>query len=196
VVVTNGATLHSFKVSEEVKRKELEQGFDAGPGVHAVTLIGTPFVVGYRFADKSRKIEKQPLGKAVRHLAEAITDNVLGFNAGSVVYPSAALHQGPFPASCDVDFRIQYTKQRSSSKAYELFVNGRDETTAVATDGVVSLTLKSGLNLFEVGVKDAPYRMPIQKGYAINQWLDCTPKERHLVLQIGPAGEALMVAQP
>ena len=194
--VTTGAVLQTFTVTEEVSRKELERGFDTGPGVHSFTLIGTPLVLGHRFYDKSRDIEKQPLGKAVRHIAESIRDNILQFNGGAAVYPSAALHQGPFPPSCAADFRVQYTRQRSASKAYELYVNGHDETTGNTNDGATSLTLKPGLNLFEVAVKDAPYRLPIQKAYSINRWIDCKAEERHLVLQIGAAGEALIVTQP
>jgi len=36
----------------------------------------------------------------------------------AVVYPSAALHPGPFPTSCEVDFSVRYTRQRSSHASH------------------------------------------------------------------------------
>src|SRR5579871_947297 len=38
--VTTGAVLHTFNVTEEVSRKDLDRGFDTGPDVHAVKLVG------------------------------------------------------------------------------------------------------------------------------------------------------------
>jgi hypothetical protein len=190
VDVASGATLHSFTVSQEVSRKDLEKGFDRGPGTHQF------LVVLERYSDKSRTVEKQALGKTVRRIAESIRTNVLGFTGAAVVYPSAALHPGPFPPSCEIDFSVRYTRQRSSSKGYSLFVNDRDESTSVNFDGAAALTLNPGLNVFEVAVKDPPYRLALQKRYVMNRWVECSTDERHLVLEIGSGGEALLVAKP
>ena len=114
--VMTGATLHSFTVSEEVDRKNLERGFDAGFGIEAIALPGSSGGAWIRYSDTTRKVEKRPLGKAVRHLAEAVRDTILGFNGGALVYPSAALHQGSFPAGCASDFKVQYTRQRNVVK--------------------------------------------------------------------------------
>jgi hypothetical protein len=90
---------------------------------------------------------------------------------------------------------VRYIRQKATSKAYAIIVNGREESVGVRDTGVVSLTLESGLNMFEVTLKDGPYRMPVQKEYAINRWIDCSPDERHLTMEVGPVGEALIVAR-
>ena len=190
VEVATGTTLQSFTVSQQVNRKDLEKGFDKGPGSHQ--FLG----VFEKSSDKSRAVEKQALGKTVRSLAEAIRTNVLAFKGAAVVFPSAALHPGPFPASCEIDFSVRYTRQRSSSKSYTLFVNNRDESTSVNFDGVAPLKMTPGLSTFEVAVKDPPYRLALQKRYVMNRWVECSAQERHLVLEIGGGGEALLVATP
>jgi hypothetical protein len=190
VDVTSGTTLQSFTVSQQVNRKDLEKGFDKGPGTHQF------LVVLEKTSDKSRSVEKQALGKTVRRIAEAIRTNVLAFTGAAVLYPSAALHPGPFPPSCEVAFSVRYTRHRSSSKGYTLFVNDRDESTSVNFDGAAALTLIPGLNMFEVAVKDPPYRLALQKRYVMNRWVECSAQERHLVLEIGGGGEALLVAKP
>jgi hypothetical protein len=43
-----------------------------------------------------------------------------------------------------------------------------------------------------VNVADAPYRLPVQKIYAENTFVDCDKKERSPALEIGPAGEAFL----
>ena len=91
---------------------------------------------------------------------------------------------------------MRYTRQRSSSKGYTLFVNDRDESTSVNFDGAAALRLTPGLNIFEVAVKDPPYRLALQKRYVMNRWVECSAQERHLVLEIGGGGEALLVAKP
>lgn len=190
VDVASGTTLQSFTVSQQVNRKDLEKGFDKGPGTHQF------LVVLEKSSDKSRAVEKQALGKTVRRIAEAIRTSVLAFKGAAVVYPSAALHPGPFPPSCEIDFTVRYTRQRSSSKGYTLFVNDRDESTSVNFDGAAALKLIPGLNIFEVAVKDPPYRLALQKRYVMNRWVECSAQERHLVLEIGGGGEALLVAKP
>jgi hypothetical protein len=178
IEVASGKTLQSFALTKEVKRKDLERGFDQG------------------YLVRSRKVEKQELGKILKTIAEEIRDSILGFKGAAVVYPSAALHPGPFPPSCAVEFSIRYTRQRSASKAYELYVNDRDESTGIKDDGTTAIALKPGLNLFYVIVKDPPYRLAVQKNYSINRWMDCSADERHLVMEIGGAGDALIVARP
>jgi len=182
--------LQSFTVSQQVNQKDLEKGFDKGAGSHQF------LVVLQKYSDKSRTVDKQALGKTIRSIAESIRTNVLAFKDAAVVYPSAALHPGPFPTSCEVDFSVRYTRQRSSSKSYTLFVNNRDESTTVSFEGFAALTLMPGLNMFEVTVKDPPYRLPLQKSYVMNRWMDCSAEERHLIMEIGGGGEALLVARP
>lgn len=197
VEVATAKTLYTFQTTEQVYRKDLDRGFDTGPGLHTwFSIPGTSITLMHRYYDKSRKIEKQPLGKADRRIAEAIRTDMLAFNSGAVIYPSAALHPGPFPASCTAEFAVHYTRQRAASKAYGLIVNDREESAGIADTGVVQLTLRPGLTLFEVAVKDAPYRLPVQKTYAVNRFIDCSASERHLSLDIGGAGEALVVARP
>lgn len=190
VEVASGSELHAMATTQVVSRKELDKGFDRGPGYHPFLGLWT------KYSDKSRKVPKQELGKALGVIADTIRGSVLGVKSGALVYPSAALHQGQFPPSCTVDFSIRYTRQRSASKSYVLFVNDHDESIGINNEGIAPLTLKPGLNLFNVSVKDPPYRLAAQKYYNFNRWMNCSAEERHLVLEIGGAGDALIVAQP
>jgi hypothetical protein len=45
-------------------------------------------------------------------------------------------------------------------------------------------------------VKDAPYKLVVQRSYAANTYLDCGRPERTLVLEIGPVGEAFLRWRP
>ena len=192
--VKDGAALHRFSLGEEIARKDLERGFDFGPGFHDRRFMWIPGTHAKGYHRVSRKIEKQALGKIITRFADQIRANVLAFNGGALVYPSQALHPGVRPATCEADFNIRYVRQRAASKAYALIVNGREESVGI-NDGVARLTLHSGLNLFEVTVKDAPYRLPVQKEYDINRWIDCGPDDSHLTMEIGAAGEALIVGR-
>jgi hypothetical protein len=191
-----GTTLHSFSLVEQVKRKDLDRGFDFGAGAHERRFLWIPGLTYQGYHEYSREVESQPLGKVIKHFAEAIRSNLLSFNGGALVSPSTAPHPDDHPASCAVDFNVRYVRQRATSKTYSLAVNGREESVGVTDSGIAQLTLRAGSNLFEVTVKDPPYRLPVQKGYAINRWMDCSPDERHLTIEIGSAGEALIVAKP
>lgn len=189
VDVATGATLHSLVLSEQVNRRELESGFaegafDAQRGADRWVVV---------FSLKSEKVERQPIGRELTSMARAMRDNILAFNKGELVYPSAALHQGARPPSCRADFTIRYARQKTNSKAYQLYVNDRDESASTDNNGVTPITMKSGLNVFYVTVRDTPYRMPAQKVYTINRWMECSPAERNVTLEIGGAGEALLL---
>jgi hypothetical protein len=199
VDATSGAVLQTFSLSEEVKRKDLERGFDFGNGRYQVRLSppgsGLEPLDYYSMTRSSKRLKKQPLGKAVLRIADTIRDQVLAHNGGALMAPAAATSQGSLDGACDVDLRVQYIQQRSSSKAFAVFVNDRDESTTVK-DGVASFTARAGLLFLEVSVSDPPFRLPIQRSYAINRWLDCSPSQRHLIMEIGGGGEALMVVRP
>ena len=196
VEVASGATLHAFSVTREVSRKDLDRGFDFGPGFDEKRFLGIPGTAVRSYHDASRRIEKQPLGKTIRDMAEAIRSNVLSFSGTMLVYPSAALHPGLTPGSCAIDLAVSYRRARSVSKAYALFVNGREESAAIDLDGVAHVTVRTGSNLFEVAVADAPYKLPVQRGYALNRWIACTTAERHLLVEIGADGEAAIALRP
>lgn len=196
VDVASGATLHAFSVTREVSRKNLDRGFDFGAGFDEKRFWGIPGTSVRLYHDASRRIEKQPLGKTITDMAEAIRSNVLSFSGRTLVYPSAALNPGAPAGSCAIDLAVSYRGARSVSKAYALFVNGREESAAIDRDGVAHVTVRTGSNLFEVAVADAPYKLPVQRDYALNRWIACTTIERHLSVEIGANGEALIAIRP
>ncbi|HJZ72690.1 MAG TPA: hypothetical protein VKE51_13185 [Vicinamibacterales bacterium] len=194
--VRDGAALHAFSVTKEVNRKDLDRGFDFGAGFDQRRFLWIPGTSVVTYHDVSRRIEKQPLGKTINGLADAIRSNVLSFGGATLVYPSAALHPNAAVGTCEIEFAVRYLQPRSTSRAYALVVNGREESEAVDREGVAHLIVNGGSNLFEVVVKDPPFKLPVQRGYAVNRWMACTADERSLSMEIGASGEALVVAGP
>ena len=91
---------------------------------------------------------------------------------------------------CKIDFRVPYTSRKATSKLYSMIIDGREESAGVL-DGVVPVTVRSGKVMVEVSVRDAPFRLPVQPVYVANTMNDCS--SRALALEIGSAGEALLV---
>ncbi|MFN7914655.1 MAG: hypothetical protein U0Q55_04900 [Vicinamibacterales bacterium] len=189
----NGRLLQSFVVRQDVSRKDLERGFDFGPGFHSKRFLWIPGTRVTGFHSKSRAIDKQALGRTLRSLASAATQNILTANHGDLLVPSESAVPTPLATSCEIEFRVRYTAQRAASRVYSVIVNDREESAGVDDAGISRVTVPAGLSLFQVTVKDAPYRLPVQKEYNINRWISCAPSEHSLTLEIGSAGDGLLV---
>lgn len=139
----------------------------------------------------SRKFEKQPLGKRARSFARAIrgqaVDTIPQFaTAGTTSVPVIV------PGSCKVEFRVVYPRKNAISKSYGLIINGKEESLWLK-EGIATVTLPNGPALILVNVADAPYRLPVQRVYAANTFVECGGSEpQQLHLEIGPAGEAFL----
>jgi hypothetical protein len=188
VDAASGATGERIEGEKEVKRRDLEAGFDAGSW-----SIGREFWTGLPITvyAPSRKISRQPLGKAVISLAEALGPR-LAAGLQAVGVPRRGLQ--PPGASCGVEFAVRYVGQNAASRSYIVLVNGLEESARVI-NGKLALPNASGRLVFEVSVRDAPFRLPVQPIYFANTVLDCARPERALTLQIGPAGEAWLAWQ-
>jgi hypothetical protein len=133
-----------------------------------------------------RPFEKQPLGKATKSIAEAI-----GTEAVSMAPTVSSSTSAPVPVAkggpCDVSFGVSYGKKIST--AYDFVVNGLNESLGMV-DGLAKFSAPSGPVIVKVVVHDPPYRLPIQRLYQANTYLDCGFPNPSLRLEIGPTGEA------
>ena len=87
---------------------------------------------------------------------------------------------------------MQYTAKKAFSRAYDILVNGENQS-LWTKDGVTTLeNMKGGPAFLQIGVADPPYRTPVQDLYQANTVLDCSRPERQLSLDIGPVGDALL----
>ncbi len=178
----------------EVRKNDLKRGVEVGYSTDLSRVSPDHWGRVQYLYWPSRKFEKQPLGKIARRIAKAMGQRTA---ADAAQLPASG---APRPAtskqSCDVQFRITYTygNRKASSKAYSVTVNDREESLGVR-DGLVEFTEKSGPVQVRASLTDAPYKLPTQKVYTANTYLDCAQEERRLVLEIGPAGEAGLVWQ-
>lgn len=138
----------------------------------------------------SRRFEKQPLGKRARLFAKAIRQQAVS-TVPSIAQTGSALIPAPSSGSCEVSFRVNYPRKNAISKSYGLVINGKEESLWLK-EGVATLSMRSGPSLILLNVADAPYRLPIQRLYAANTYVDCSRSDRALALDIGPAGEAFL----
>jgi hypothetical protein len=190
--VRSGAKSPPLRVREEVKRRDIERGFESGSYGEVRALRGSgernayTRAYYYSFTDSSRELNKQPLGKAVLKMVAALRPQVIGSLPVGVAVPV------PAPGSCQVLFTVPYTSRKATSKLYSMIINGREESAGVV-DGVVPVTVRSGKVMVEVSVRDAPFRLPVQPVYVANTLNDCSSPARALALELGSAGEALLV---
>ncbi len=139
-------------------------------------------------AGGSRPFAKQPLGKAANSMAESVHTQVLA------QYPAA---KGDAPAqpksgTCTITIGVKYVSKKAVSKAYDIIVNGEDQSLLTKEGGTKIENFKSGPVFLQMSVADAPYRLPVQDLYQANTVLDCATPERTLTLEIGPVGDALL----
>jgi len=190
VGVEGGVEDRVLMVRREVKRKHLDGGFDIGPHPRIPRgAAATNYSLWYWYqVQSSRRLSKQPLGKAV--LKTAI-DLRSALAAALPAFPRRVLVGSPSP--CDLEFRVADRDAKWASKSYTVVVNGRDESAAVR-GGVLTFRATPGVVVFEVRLKDAPFQLPIQPAYLANTFLECSGTA--LRLEIGPKGEALLIQEP
>jgi hypothetical protein len=185
-----------FVVKTEVKRSDLQKGFDHGRLVEE--RVAVPYYGSWSYYGvwtrivmlPSRRLARQPLGRATARLADQFALEAparLRSLVGATPSPTPRIN-GP---ACEIELRVVYTQQGAASKNYSLLVNDREESLAVI-DGIARLRL-SGPLVLGISVKDAPFLMPVQPAYLGATFVDCARSARALVLEIGPEGEALLV---
>jgi hypothetical protein len=146
-------------------------------GRNIYSLLGT----------KNQPFEKQPLGKAANNIADGVRTYVL-----SQVPPSTAKVPEVKLGTCTYSVQVKYTSKKAVSKAYDIILNGEEES-LWTKEGVTTLENKpSGPVFVQLSVADAPYRLAVQHLYQANTMLDCAKPERELYLDIGAGGDALL----
>jgi hypothetical protein len=135
----------------------------------------------------AKAFEKQPLGKAALIMADQIHTMLLA------QIPPSPIKAIPVKlGTCTYTVQVKYVSKKAVSRAYDIILNGEEES-LWTKEGVTTLENKpSGPILLQLGVADAPYRLPVQDLYQANTILDCSKPERQLFLEISGAGDALL----
>jgi hypothetical protein len=139
-------------------------------------------------AGGSRPFAKQPLGKAANSMADSVHAQVL------TQYPTG---KGDVPpaikgGTCTITIAVKYVSKKAVSKAYDIIVNGLDQSLLTKEGGTTLEKFPSGPVLLQMSVADAPYRLPVQDLYQANTILDCAEPGHTLTLEIGAVGDALV----
>ena len=163
-------------------------GLDFGSSASNTARHGRDFYSAMVRTNGSRPFEKQPLGKIALRMADSIHSQVL-----SQVQVAKADSATPVKGgACTITVKVQYVAKKAFSRAFDIIVNGEDQS-LWTKDGITTLeNMKSGPIFLQLSVADAPYRMPAQDLYQANTILDCSKPERQLSLDIGPVGDALL----
>jgi hypothetical protein len=163
-------------------------GLDYGSGASNTIRQGRDLYGAMARTNGSRPFEKQPLGKVALAMAAGIRAQVLSQMPATKADAPAALQGG----ACTVTIKVQYLAKKATSRAFDLIVNGENES-LWTKDGVSTLeNMKAGPIFLQISVADPPYRMPVQDLYQANTTLDCSRPERQLSVDIGPVGDALL----
>jgi hypothetical protein len=135
----------------------------------------------------NKAFEKQPLGKAALIMADQIHAMLL-----TKVPPSTEKPPAVKLGTCTYTGQVQYVSKKAVSKAYDIILNGEEES-LWSKEGITTLENKpSGQIFLQMTVADAPYRLAVQDLYQANTILDCSKPERQLYLDIGAGGDALL----
>ena len=163
-------------------------GIDYGGSTSNTARHGRDIYSAMVRTNGSRPFEKQPLGKVALAMAGSIHSQVLAQMPATKADAPASVQGG----ACSVVLHVTYVAKKATSRAYDLIVNGENES-LWTKDGVSTLeNRKSGPLFLQISVADPPYRMPVQDLYQANTVLDCGRPERQLSLDIGPVGDALL----
>lgn len=128
-------------------------------------------------------------GRAARESAEKIAKLVGVWLASGAI--RATGERPPASGVCRVTFGVRYLKLNRTSRNFTVAINGQEVTYAIR-NGRVTLDVPSGQFTVRVTVQDAPYGMPVQKGYDANDFIACSGDSRTAFLEIGAIGEAVL----
>jgi hypothetical protein len=183
------ASTYSAKVSHnDALLDAAKGGLDFGSSTSNTMRHGRDIYSAMARTNGSRPFEKQPLGKAALGIADSIHSQLLA----QVQIAKADRVDTPRGVACTISVRVQYTAKKASSRAYDILVNGENQS-LWTKDGVTTLeNMKDGPVFLQIGVADPPYRTPVQDLYQANTVLDCSRPERQVSLDIGPVGDALL----
>jgi hypothetical protein len=181
------ATTYSAKVSHnDALLDAAKAGVDFGSTTSNTARHGRDIYSAMTRTNGSRPFEKQPLGKAALGMAASIQAQML---AQVPKGDRGAVSGG---GACTISVRVAYTAKKASSRAYDILLNGENQS-LLTKDGVTTVeNMKGGPLFLQISVADPPYRTPVQDLYQANTILDCARPERQLSLEIGAVGDALL----
>jgi hypothetical protein len=184
-----GTSTYSAKVSHnDALLDATKAGLDYGSSTSNTMRQGRNIYSAMTRTNGSRPFEKQPLGKAALGMADGIHNQLLTQVQVAKVDRVAA----PAGGACTISVRVAYTAKKASSRAFDILVNGENQS-LWTKDGVTTLeNMKAGPIFLQISVADPPYRTPVQDLYQANTMLDCSRPERQLSLEIGAVGDALL----
>jgi hypothetical protein len=163
-------------------------GLDFGSSTSNTVRHGRDFYSAMARTNGSRPFEKQPLGKAAKGIADSIHSQVLSQVQVAKGEGVTSVKGG----ACTITVKVAYVAKKATSRAYDIIVNGEDQS-LWTKDGVTTLeNAKSGPVFLQLSVADPPYRTPVQELYQANTVLDCGKPERQLSLDIDAVGAALL----
>ena len=177
----------SWTVSTAIKSKNYF--LQRGDAIVGQTISGNATLALWAPA---RTFERQPLGKATAHLAEAIRDSlpshIAGFKASNPAPPPAnATGSMANTEPCEMKTRITYSYKKSAAQSYTILANDLDESTTVK-DGVGQFKIAPGPLLLQFQLSDAPYKLAKQPLYQLTTVHSCD--KGTLIVDIGPGGDA------
>jgi hypothetical protein len=181
------ASAFSFIVDRHALALEI-----ASTGLDAVGAVSSRFAAGRNVYNTmgsggNKPFDKQPLGKAALVMADQIHNMLLTQVPASTAKPPEVKL-----GTCTYTVQVQYVSKKAVSKAYDIILNGEEES-LWSKEGVTTLENKpSGRIFLQMTVADAPYRLAVQDLYQANTVLDCSKPERQLFLDIGAGGDALL----
>jgi hypothetical protein len=180
---------YSAKVSRnDALLDAVKGGLDYGGSASNTVRQGRNVYTAMARTNGSRPFEKQPLGKAALGMAASIHSQMLA----QVQVAKGERVDAARGGACTISIRVGYTAKKASSRAYDILVNGENQS-LWTKDGVTTLeNMKGGPLFLQIGVNDPPYRTPVQDLYQANTDLDCSRPERQLSLDIGAVGDALL----
>jgi hypothetical protein len=187
----NGKDLNTSNYSGKISHNDAlldaaKIGVDYGSNSSYTARRSHDLISAMMMSGGSRPFAKQPLGKVALNMAAQVQDQLaaqMGPGGSGVAVGGGA---------CTVTIQVKYTAKKATSRAYDIIVNGLNNS-LWTKDGVTTLeNFKAGPVFLQVSVADAPYRTPVQDFYQANTVLDCGRPERNLGLEIGPVGDALL----
>jgi len=183
------ASTYSAKVSHnDALLDATKAGIDFGSTTSNTGRRGRDLYSAMTRTNGSRPFEKQPLGKAALGMAASIQSQVLT----QVQVSKGDRVSAPSGGACTISIHVQYTAKKAFSRAYDILVNGENQS-LWTKDGVTKLeNMKGGPLFLQISVADPPYRTPVEDLYQANTDLDCSRPERQLSLDIGAVGDALL----
>ena len=183
------ASTYSAKVSHnDALLDAAKGGMDFGSSTSNTMRHGRNIYSAMARTNGSRPFEKQPLGKAALGMAASIHSQMLA----QVQVAKGERVDAPRGGACTISIRVQYTAKKAFSRAYDILVNGENQS-LWTKDGVTTLeNMKGGPLFLQIGVADPPYRTPVQDLYQANTDLDCRVRSGSCRLDIGAVGDALL----